>query len=372
MYSIILKARASLLTAVFLTIAAGFLAPMALADNHGPLQPTDAPTALPTYSGVDESIEAFLCTPKGQGTDLLDCVGRLYRFGISAGAIALIFFLVLAGYLYITSGEAGKGKAKNILLSAVTGMGILLGSFVLLNFINPTLTQIRPIQPPIFQTADLPSCEQIGFSARCIISTGPSAGQVSSGQAGPRGKACSLMTGNCSTQNLQAAGCSAQLAKGMSILCSVESANDPTIYSRSDICEGPNGKRSITLSNNPGLPANVRGKTIPMSASWGLFQFNLTFHRVGGHNCPAAFGGTTFTGSNKSCNVSNQSLYESCIIAATTVQSHLQYACQLAGRRQYRDWQCSAWKCGLSNDPSNCASAYGIRQIVPFQNPLLN
>ncbi|MEZ4180658.1 MAG: hypothetical protein R3B41_04105, partial [Candidatus Doudnabacteria bacterium] len=279
-------------------------------------------------------------------------------------------FMVYAGYQYITQGEQGKTAAKGTLFSALTGMGILLFSFVILRFINPDLVEIKPIQAPIFKDVNLPKCEDIGFSGNCVISQGANAGQVYSAGAGPKGKACSLMTGNCSPQNLQAAGCSPELARGMSILCSVESSNDPSIYSRSDICEGPGGKRSITLSNNPALPPNVRGKTIPMSASWGLFQFNLTFHKVGGNDCPSAFQGT-FTGSNKSCNVVKQDLYEKCIIAATTVQSHLQYACQLAGRNSYRDWTCSAWKCGLQSNGSNCASRFGIKQIVPYKNPLL-
>jgi hypothetical protein len=137
---------------------------------------------LPVYNaGVDKSIQDYLCTPQGNGTDLFDCIDRLYRFGISAGAIMVVFFIVYAGYMYITGGEASKTKAKQTLYSAFTGLAIMLGSFVLLNFINPNLTMIKPIQPPIFSALDLPSCEEIGFNERCIISTGSAAGQVSGG-----------------------------------------------------------------------------------------------------------------------------------------------------------------------------------------------
>ena len=141
-----------------------------------------APTELPVYNaGVDRSIQDYLCTPTGTGTDLYDCVDRLYRFGISAGAIIVVFFIIYAGYIYITGGEASKTKAKQTLYAAFTGMGIMLGSFILLNFINPSLVQIKTIQPPIFNAADLPSCEEIGFADKCLITSGGSAGQVSSG-----------------------------------------------------------------------------------------------------------------------------------------------------------------------------------------------
>jgi hypothetical protein len=166
-----------ILASMLAVLATGFLTPAVVSAQpvpSGPLRPATsaADVPLPEYSGVEQSIEAYLCTPKGLGTDLYDCVGRLYRFGITIGAIALVFFIVMAGYLYITGGETGKGKAKSMIFSALTGMGLLLGSFVLLNFINPALVEIRPIQPPIFSTANLPSCDDIGFGAACITSSG--------------------------------------------------------------------------------------------------------------------------------------------------------------------------------------------------------
>ncbi len=129
-------------------------------------------TALPTYSGVDSSLKDYLCTPSepADGKDLERCINRLYRFSLSAGALVLVFFLVLAGYLYITSGETGKGKAKSILSNSLVGMAILAGSYVLLYFINPSLVAFKPIQPPIFDAEDLPACDKVGFGESCIIS----------------------------------------------------------------------------------------------------------------------------------------------------------------------------------------------------------
>lgn len=135
---------------------------------------------VPTYTGVQGSIEDFLCTPSdaADGHALENCINKLYRFSISFGAIALVFFLVLAGYFYITGGMSGKSRAKGMLRNAFVGMAILLGSYVILRFINPNLVILKPIQPPIFQAEDLPSCAEVGFGERCVIA---STGGISTG-----------------------------------------------------------------------------------------------------------------------------------------------------------------------------------------------
>ncbi len=152
--------------------------------TQAPTQINTNPTSsdLPKYNaGVDQSIKDYLCSPSNDGNDLVRCINRVYKFGVSFGAIVLVFFVVLAGYIYIMQGESGKAKAKNILQNSIVGMGILLGSYVLLYFINPQLTTFKPIQPPIFSAADLPSCEEVGFGTNCVITTGANAGQVVDG-----------------------------------------------------------------------------------------------------------------------------------------------------------------------------------------------
>jgi hypothetical protein len=141
----------------------------------------------PIYSGVDDSLAAYLCVPSKDsvGTALYSCIGKMYRFGIAFGAIALVFFIVFAGYLYITGGETGKEKGKSVFLSALTGMAIILSSYVLLSFINPELTKIKVIQPPIFTAADLPKCVDVGLGENCVLPNG----QVNTGGTGVPGSA---------------------------------------------------------------------------------------------------------------------------------------------------------------------------------------
>lgn len=129
---------------------------------------------VPEYQGVDSSLTSFLCTPSDppNGKDLETCINKGYRFGIAFGAISLVFFLVFAGYMYITGGEVGKEKGKSILKNALVGISLLLGSYLILSFINPSLVLFKPIQPPIFTAADMPSCESVGLGQECTLPNG--------------------------------------------------------------------------------------------------------------------------------------------------------------------------------------------------------
>jgi hypothetical protein len=135
---------------------------------------SSATSDVPQYSGVQQSISDYLCTPSetADGRDLERCINKLYRFGIAFGAIALVFFVVVAGYLYITGGEKGKGQAKGMLQNTAVGIGLLAGSYVILSFINPNIVLFKPIQPPIFTANDLPSCEAVGLGVNCTVQDG--------------------------------------------------------------------------------------------------------------------------------------------------------------------------------------------------------
>lgn len=136
-----------------------------------------AQNGIATYKGVDSSIKAFLCTPSADGYALYNCINRLYRFSIAFGAVMLVFFVVLAGYFYLTGDESGKTKGKEIFFKALLGMGILLFSYVFLRFLNPNLTMYKLIQPPIFNAQKV-DCKSAGFGEGCggTASSGGSSG----------------------------------------------------------------------------------------------------------------------------------------------------------------------------------------------------
>lgn len=138
--------------------------------------PTSGVSGATEYKGVDASIASYLCVPSDSVTDnsqdLPNCINKVYRFSIAFGAIALVFFVVYAGYLYMIGGETGKASAKTMIQNAIIGILLLLGSYVILTFINPNLVIYKPIQAPLFTANDFPSCEEIGFVSECIISGG--------------------------------------------------------------------------------------------------------------------------------------------------------------------------------------------------------
>jgi len=131
--------------------------------------------SLPQYRNVESSLKDYVCTPKSDGQDLPRCINKLYRFAIVAGALAMVFFLVWAGYYYIVGGEAGKAKGKGMFVNTLVGMALLLGSYTLLRFINPDLVAFKPVQPPIFHAENLPACGNVGFGVACVLSDGTTA-----------------------------------------------------------------------------------------------------------------------------------------------------------------------------------------------------
>jgi|GEM_PF-3889128 len=139
-----------------------------------------AQTATFDYSTskVQTSIEKYLCAPtQGGGSywsknssvadlnnkpntsvaennvaghDLYNCINRLYKFSIVVAAVIGVFFIVIAGYLYMASDgdEESVTKAKSILVSTIASLLILFIGFILLKALNPDLIQFQNIQPP--------------------------------------------------------------------------------------------------------------------------------------------------------------------------------------------------------------------------------
>ncbi len=324
-----------IITLAYLLVVMG-LTPTAIANAQLTTNST-APSSLPQYNqGVDKTIAQYLCVPSknNTGTALYDCLDRVYRFGIVAGSLALVFFIVWAGYSYMLGGETGKQKGKAIFTSALTGMVIILSSYVLLRFINPDLVKYKPIQPPIFTSAGLPACDKVGWTTNCIITTGPDAGQVHyGGGTNYSGGRCSPITNDASPASINNLTNScfgkygADVVKQASIVAGAESGGDPSLPVGAGSCGG-------------GRTARCTGGEIPV---WGLYQINITAHQVGGLNCPAAFGNRAWTCST-SCTVTNTSLYNQCVTAAKNAANNINVACTLyarniaAGRPGFNDW----------------------------------
>ncbi len=109
-----------------------------------------------TYVGAVSEIKKFLCTPTDASTnstaassDLYNCINKVYRFALVIAGVFGVFFIVLAGWMWLSAegNEESVTKAKEILASSVIAFVVLSGGYVLLNFLNPDLVKFQPIQP---------------------------------------------------------------------------------------------------------------------------------------------------------------------------------------------------------------------------------
>ena len=83
------------------------------------------------------------------GESLTNLIQYLYEWGIGIGGFLAFIALIIAGFQYLTSvGNAGKmSDAMSRIRSAGMGLVLLFGSFLILNTINPQLTDLT-MPPP--------------------------------------------------------------------------------------------------------------------------------------------------------------------------------------------------------------------------------
>ena len=254
-------------------------------------------TARGTYSNQE------LIPGAGKTSNFVEYIKQIIRFGFAAIGILALFMLSVGAYQYLmaASNLAKIESAKGTIGSALLGLVLGLIAFITLRTINPQLVNLQ------------------------LSSPGGGAGTTQTGTPGGKGtnygngNCVEVSSGPCSPENLASNFGSA--ANQASIICNYESQGNQMKASTSDICRGDNNGRSF---------------------SWGLFQINLTQHNIGGLNCKGAFSGT-----NSSCTVINESLYQQCVQAAQNPDTNINYAKGLYSRNGWGDWKNTREKCGL-------------------------
>ncbi len=120
---------------------------LCLAGNSNATQ-VDWPTAPITGAEINESSE------------LHDLIAYFYGWGISIGVIIAFVMIVIAGIEYMISSATANpgmgGKSIGRIKSAVLGLILLLSSWLILNTINPQITQLQPL-PNLWDADDLVS-----------------------------------------------------------------------------------------------------------------------------------------------------------------------------------------------------------------------
>ena len=133
--------------------------------------------------------ESPMHTKVEKDTNIGEFIKYLYEWGIALGGVATFIAFVIAGFQYITSvGNPQTMKdAIDRIKSAMFGLVMLLSAYVLLNTINPELTEFKldPFNPTVaddyFQACDpthkCPEgyrCATVGGSGICMVDSGDS------------------------------------------------------------------------------------------------------------------------------------------------------------------------------------------------------
>jgi len=74
-------------------------------------------------------------------------VSALYQYGVGLAAVLAAVMIMVGGFIWLMSaGSPDKvGKAKDFIISALTGLFLALFSFIILTGINPRLVEINPL-----------------------------------------------------------------------------------------------------------------------------------------------------------------------------------------------------------------------------------
>jgi hypothetical protein len=247
----------------------------------------------------------------GTGTDQFkNLVEGIYKFGIWTVGIAALLMITIGGFMYMTSaGNTSKaGTAKGIITDAIYGLIVALFAWLLLNVINPDLTNIN-----ISMTA-LPST---------VVSSSP----VSPGSTVPKSSTVSGVistcveptSGSCSVNQLTSySTCWGSNVNKASAICNGESANGKLLTSTVDRC----------------LPSGS-------PVSFGLFQINITANKLvtssGTLDCPSAFS-AVYTSKNHTCTIKDQTLYDKCRTAALDPKTNIDNACAIYSSGGWNRW----------------------------------
>lgn len=148
--------------------------------------------------------------------------------------------------------------------------------------------------------------------------------------------------------------------------CNALSSGDASPAQLALTCFGPNTNIDTTASivaahESGGLPsrASTVDKCLPggQPVSFGLFQINITNHKINGLNCPAAFDyppGTSpreYDAKNQYCTIVDQTLYNNCVTAAETPSINIQAACQISSNgTNWGAWLADINACGISRN----------------------
>ncbi len=128
------------------------------------------------------TIDTKFLTPDTNATSVPEFIARFYELGLGIAGIVAVGMIVVGAIFYTISGASPqkKGEAKDIIFSALWGVVLLFGSYLILRSINPQLIDLR--DPGSGLGGDLPSPIETGncSSTTPIVDTSgnPTSGNI--------------------------------------------------------------------------------------------------------------------------------------------------------------------------------------------------
>jgi len=89
---------------------------------------------------------------------IADYIIALYKYGLVIASILAVLALMIGGILYMIAGanSGSVGQAKKIMTGAISGLLLLLGSYLILLLLNPNLVKLSELQIDTIAGAKLP------------------------------------------------------------------------------------------------------------------------------------------------------------------------------------------------------------------------
>lgn len=278
---------------------------------------------------LDANKNKTLCIPW-----LGEYITGIINYAMGIVSILAVVVMMFGGIIWLTAAgnQTQITSAKGWIGASLTGLVIALSSYLILYTINPSLTTFNPLKVTIVKPEPVTTPSTATCSWQDIYPmTYDVGGDGCPGSPGDFQKATdnSQCAGN-NIDNIQICCCKKQIFGGncnppsKSNSCSMESMAifGDKASQASAICQGESGGK-------PGIGSGVDICADGKVASWGLFQINITAHSVGGYNCPSAFAGGSYTASNHSCTVIDQTLYDNCVNAVKDPNTNIQKAYEI-------------------------------------------
>lgn len=95
---------------------------------------------------VDVDVSFLENTPEETtNTDIAEFISTLYKFALGVSGIVAVGMIVAGGIFYSVSGESpqAQSEGKDMIVSALWGLGLLFGSYLILRTVNPRLVALE-------------------------------------------------------------------------------------------------------------------------------------------------------------------------------------------------------------------------------------